>query len=208
MRTCALACAVAMAAVPASAQELGLVIDLLPGHPVYHESERAAGVVMAVSITPGQGDAPDLQALCEELRVAAGLRRDNGKDLPLEVVFVVPYKGMAVEGYYLPAEGGSASEALIRGDDIARVTLDGIVARAGIPAHVLDETDVEHEVSCELRAPAWLIRWQDVRPLAGASPDAVIERAYQKFVAIHRSIVEHAMGTPPSTALRALRAYR
>jgi hypothetical protein len=207
MRTCAWAFAAAMVAVPAFAQDPGLVVDLLPGHPVYHESAREAGVVMAIAITPGQGTAIDLKALCEELRVAAGLRRAHGDGLPLEVIFVVPYKGMAVEGYYLPADGTPGIEALIPGNGIARDMLDGIVARAGIPSRVLDEGDVEHEVSCELGEPAWLLRWEDVRLIGGEEPDAVIDRAYRRFATIHRSVVEQATGTPPLVDSRSFEAH-
>lgn len=194
----------AIAAVPASAGELGLVIDLLPGHPIYHESEREAGVVMAISITPGQGAATDLKALCEELRVAAGLGREGGDGILLEVIFVVPYKGMAIEGYYLPADGAAGSETLIQGNAIVRASLDGIVARGGFPARILDETEVEHEISCELDEPAWLLRWQDIRPVAGAAPDAVIESARQRFMTIHRSVVEHALRTARAADLQGL----
>jgi hypothetical protein len=196
MKSCALACAAALVAVPASAQDLGLVVDLLPGHPVYHESAHEAGVVMAIAISPAPGTATDLQGLCEELRAAAQLPREHGEGLALEVIFVVPYKGMAVEGYYLPADGTSGREALVPGSDIARATLDGIVARAGIPVRVLDESDVDHEVSCQLAEPAWLLRWEDVRLIGGETPPAVIDRAYSRFAAIHRSVVEQATGAP------------
>jgi len=197
MRLCAsmyVATIAAIGVVPASAEAPGLAIDLLPGHPIHHESEREAGVVMAISITPGEGAAADLKALCEELRVAAGLARARRDGTPLEVIFVVPYKGMAIEGYYVPAAGMTGSEALVRGDGIARTTLDGIVARAGFPARILDETTVEHEISCELGEPAWLLRWEDIRPLGDAQPDAVIESARARFVALHRGVVEHAAG--------------
>jgi hypothetical protein len=194
MRTCALACAAVLAALPASAKDLGLAVELLPGHPVYHESTREAGVVIAIAITPRQGAASDLHGLCEELRVAAGLRREHGEGVPLEVIFVVPYKEMAIEGYYLPADGASDGEALVPGNGVARETLDGIVARAGIPGRVLDEGDVEHEVSCEIGEPAWLLRWEDVRLIDGEEPDAVIDRAYRRFATIHRSVVEQATG--------------
>ena len=197
MRTCALACAASIAAFPAATRDLGLVVDLLPGHSVYHESAREAGAVMAIAITPGQGTAADLKALCEELRVAAGLRREHGEGLPLKVIFVVPYKAMAIEGYYLPPDGKPGIEALVPGSGIARGTLDGIVARAGIPSRVLDEGDVEHEVSCELGEPAWLLRWEDVRHIGGEEPDAVIDRAYRRFAIIHRSVVDHAAGKTP-----------
>ena len=201
MRVCALACAGAIAAVPASAQDLGLVVDLLPGHPVYHEHEGEAGVVMAISITPGKVGAADLKEICEELRVAAGLGREKGVNLPLEVIFIVPYKNMAIEGYYLPADGTLGGETLVRGRGIARETLDGIVSRAGVPSGVLDETDVEHEISCEMSEAAWLIRWEDVRLLHDEEPDTVIERAYSRFTTIHRSVVEHTTGTQPDVRL-------
>ena len=207
MRICALtyvAMITAIGAVPASAEAPGLAIDLLPGHPVYHEREREAGVVMAISITPGQGAAVDLKALCEELRVAAGLGRESGDGVPLEVIFVVPYKGMAIEGYYLPADGAPGGEALIQGNAIARARLDGIVARGGFPARILDETEVEHEISCELGEPAWLLRWEDIRPVEGEQPDTLIESAHRRFMTIHRSVVEHSIGAPPSTDLRVL----
>jgi hypothetical protein len=194
MRLYIVACSAAIAAVPASAGESARVIDLLPGHPVYHESEGEAGVVMAVAITPAQEDAADLTELCEELRVAAGLRRARGDDLPLRVIFVVPYKGMAVEGYYLPGQGTSGGEVLVRGKGVAAPTLGGILARAGIPPSILDETEVEHEISCEIDAPAWLIRWEDVRSIDDEAAEAVIEQAHRRFMAIHKSVVEHGVG--------------
>jgi hypothetical protein len=163
MRSFVLAWAAAMVAGPVSAEPFGLVIDLLPGHPIYHESEQEAGVVMATLITPDQSNASDLRGLCEELRAAAGLDLQNGEDLLLETIFIVPYKGMAIEGYYLPKINGDGNETLLPGNAIARETLDGIAGRAGIPAHVLDETDVEQELSCELREP-------DLVPALGGRP--------------------------------------
>jgi hypothetical protein len=204
MRICALACTAAIAAAPVSAQESSLVIDLLTGHSIYHESEGEAGVVMAISITPGESDAADLKELCEQLRVAAGLESKNSEHLPLEVIFVVPYKGMAIEGYYLPGHGTFGSETLVRGNSIARETLDGIVTRAGIPSRVLYETDVEHEISCKKNAPKWFIRWEDLRPVDGEKPNAAIEHAYRRFMAIYRSVVEHTKGTSPSANLQSL----
>jgi hypothetical protein len=194
MRLCIVACSAAIAALPASAGESARMIDILPGHPVYHESEGEAGVVMAVSIAAARQDAADLTELCEELRVAAGLQRARGDELPLKVIFVVPYKGMAVEGYYLPAQGTSGREVLVRGNVVAPPTLGGILARAGIPPSILDETEVEHEISCEIDAPAWLIRWEDVRPIDDEALDVVIDRAHRRFMAIHKSVVEHDAG--------------
>jgi hypothetical protein len=203
MRACALTFAAALVAVPASASDLGLVVDLLPGHAIYDEREQEAGVVAAIAIAPAKGAAADLKGLCEELRAAAGLRREHGAGLPLEVIFVVPYKGMAIEGYYLPIDGTSGTEALVPGTGIARDVLDGIVGRAGIPSRVLDERDVEHEVSCELDKPAWLLRWEDVRLLGTEEPDVVIDRAYRRFAAVHRSVVDHVAGGPPLAVSRA-----
>jgi hypothetical protein len=142
-----------------------------------------------------------LKEICEELRVTAGLEREKGANLSLEVIFIVPYKGMAIEGYYLPADGMLGGEALVRGNGIARETLDGIVARAGVPSGVLDEMDVEHEISCEIDEPAWLIRWEDVRLLHGEEPDTVIEGAYRRFTTIHRSVVEHTTGAKSDVRL-------
>jgi hypothetical protein len=193
MRLCMVVFSAAIAAAPAIAEESTHAIDLLPGHPIYHENEGEAGVVMAVSITPAQEDAADLTELCEELRVAAGLQRARGDDLPLKVIFVVPYKGMAVEGYYLPANGMSGREVLVRGNGVAPPTLGGILARAGIPPRILDESDVEHEISCEINAPAWLIRWEDVRLIDDEAPDTVIERAHSRFMAVYQSVVEHGV---------------
>jgi hypothetical protein len=207
MRICALACTAAIAAVPASAQGLGLVVDLLPGHPIYHESVGEAGVIMALSITPAEGHPADLKELCEDLRVAAGLPGKNSKDLPLEVIAVVPYKGMAIEGYYLPPDGTLGSEALRSGTKIARRTLDGIVARAGIPSHLLDETNVEHEIVCEMNKPAWLIHWKDVRLVNGEDPDTVIQRTSGRFMTIQQIVVEH-IGISPSAHAQSLGSNR
>lgn len=203
MRIMASTCLAAITAMAAPAQAARLAVDLLPGHPIYHESAQEAGVVMAVSITPGDSQVADLKGLCEELRVTAGLARDND-NVPLEVIFVVPYKGMAIEGYYLRADAASGSETLVRGNDIDRAKLDGIVARAGIPARILDETKVEHEISCELNKPTWLLRWEDIRPVEGERPDAVIESARQRFMAIHRSIIEHTTGSARAASVEPL----
>lgn len=190
MRICMLTCAALVAAVPASAQEAALGIELIPGHLVYHERENEAGVAMALSITQGQ-DATSLMEICDELRVAAGLGNENGDELRLETIFVVPYKGMAVEGYYWPKDGMSDRSALVPGNGLARATLDGIVGRAGIPPGVLDETEVEHEISCNPDEPFWYVAWYDVRLIGDEEPEAVIERAHQRFLAIHQSVIEH-----------------
>jgi hypothetical protein len=146
---------------------------------------------MALSIEPGQVQTINLIELCEELRVAAGLGNEKADDLRLETIFVVPYKGMAIEGYYLPSDGTLGSNALVRGEDIARPALDHIVARAGIPPGVLDETMVEHEISCSPHEPVWSITWSDIRRIGDEEPETVIERARQRFLEIHQSVVEH-----------------
>jgi hypothetical protein len=189
MRIRALACAMLAAAVPASAQEGSLGIELLPGHPIHHQNEGEAGVAMGLSITAAGGT--DLTELCEELRVAAGLTTGNDDELGLETIFVVPRKGMAVEGYYLPRDGTFGKSALVSGKDVAREVLDSIVGRAGIPPRVLDESNVEHEISCDTGEPLWHVVWHDVRLVGDEEPDAVIERAYERFLAIHQSVVEH-----------------
>jgi hypothetical protein len=191
MKIHALTCAAALVALPASAQEVALAIDLIPGHPVYHELEKEAGIAMALSITPDQHGATGLMELCEELRVAAGLGHESGDELRLETIFVVPYKGMAVEGYYLPGDGTFGSNALVRGKGIARAMLDGIVSRAGIPPRILDEKSVEHEISCAPGEPLWFVSWYDVRQISDEEPEAVIERARQRFLAVHQSVFEH-----------------
>jgi hypothetical protein len=129
--------------------------------------------------------------LCEELRLAAGLGNESGDELRLETIFVVPYKSMAVEGHYLPSDGTSAGDALVRGNGIARPVLDRILAQAGIPPRILDETHVEHEVSCAMGEPLWFIAWHDVRLIGDEEPDAVVERARQRFMEVYQSVVEH-----------------
>jgi hypothetical protein len=170
---------------------MALRIELLPGHPIYHEHQNEAGVVMALAITPGNGQAADLVKLCEELRVTAGLGHQYA-GLRLETIFVVPYKGMVVEGYYWPNDGSLENSMLIPRSGVARKTLDDIVARAGIPPPVLSEMSVEHEISCSLDEPFWYVAWYDVRRIGEEEPGAVIERARQRFLAIHQSVLEHA----------------
>jgi hypothetical protein len=125
MKFRALTCAAVLAALPASAQEAALEANLIPGHPIHHEREGEAGVAMALSITPRENHATNLVELCDQLRLAAGLGRQHD-ELRLETLFVVPYKSMAVEGYYLPNDGTSESDALVPGHGVPRETLDSI----------------------------------------------------------------------------------
>lgn len=179
-----------------------LVIDHLPGHTVYNEREQEAGVITAISITPGEHNVADLMSLCEDLRFAAGLEHMTSDGLVLEVLFVVPYKAMTIEGYYFSMNDELGNGTLISGNSIATEALDGIVGQAGIPAGILDETDVEQEISCELNEPAWHVRWEDVRPVNGEKPDTVIEHAHRRFMAIYQSVVDHSRAIPVSAILR------
>jgi hypothetical protein len=184
-----LACTAIIVSMPALAEEPVHGIEVMPGHPIYHDTEKEAGVAMALSVAPSVYT-QDLAELCEELRVATALASEND-GLHIETIFVVPRKDMAVEGYYFPSDGTTDESALVRGSNIARGVLDDIVGRAGIPPSVLDETDVEHEISCSLEEPSWSIAWDDIRPIGDEQPDAVIERARAKFMAVYHRVVEH-----------------
>jgi hypothetical protein len=196
MKTSALACVLMVGAAAAVADEPLLAVDLLPGHPVHDVADERAGMVTAIAITENAAATTDLEALCDALRVAAGLSLEAEHGLALQVVFIVPYKLMSIEGYYLPLDGRPGSARLIAGNGIARERLDGIIISAGVPPGILDETEVEHEVSCELDRAAWMIRWEDVRSIDGDDPELVIERAYTRFLAIHKSVVEQAAHLP------------
>ena len=196
MKTSALACVLMLGAAAAMADEPLLAVDLLPGHPVHDVADDTAGMVTAIAITESVAATTDLEALCETLRVAAGLSLEAEHVLALQVVFIVPYKAMAIEGFYLPLDGEAGSARLIAGNGIARERLDGIIIGAGVPPGILDETEVEQEVSCELDRAAWMIRWEDVRTIDGDGPEAVIERAYSRFLAIHRTVLEQAAHLP------------
>ncbi len=187
-----LAYAVILAAAPASAQESVNGINLLHGHPIHHEALDRAGVAMGLSITGDQANKAPLDALCDQLRVAAGLRNEVRENLKLEALFIVPYKAMAVEGYYLPEDGDLENYALVPGIRLDRSVLDGIVARAGIPPSVLDEVSVEQEISCKTDEPLWTISWQDVRPVGDEEPEAVIECARERFMTIYQRVLERA----------------
>ena len=122
--------------------------------------------------------------------MTAALANENDA-LHIETIFVVPRKAMAVEGYYFPSDGTTDGSELVRSNAVAQAALDDILGRAGIPASVLDETDVDHEISCSLDEPYWYIAWYDVRPVGDAPPEAVIERARKRFMAVHEAVVEH-----------------
>jgi hypothetical protein len=177
MRRWSLAAAMALTAIPGSVLAADLVVDLLPGHPIHRGSAGEAGVVMGLSLTTS--DMAAVAGSCERLRAVAGLPPEHGEGLRLEVVFVVPYKAMAVEGYYLPE--GAGDGVLVPGKAVARPDLDLIVSQAGIPAHILDETSGQ----------GWHLRWQDVRPVNGQAAEEVIETARQRFMAIYQSVVQH-----------------
>ena len=176
-------------------------IDLLLGHSVYDEREQVAGVVTAISITPSQQNAVDLTSICEELRLAARLEDLTSDGLALETLFIVPYKGMAIEGYYFSTRDALDDAMLVPGWNAAREVIDDIVSRAGFPPNVLDETNVEHEISCEVNEPSWHVRWEDVRPIDSKKPDTVIEHAHNRFMAIHQDVVDHNRKAPLSASL-------
>ena len=54
MRIGMLMCVALAVAVPASAQEMTLGVELLPGQPIYHERAHEAGVAMALTIRPAK----------------------------------------------------------------------------------------------------------------------------------------------------------
>ena len=186
---------------PKPAESDTFTIDLLLGHSVNDAQEHVAGVVTAISITPSQEDAADLKSLCEELRLAARLEDITSDGLALETLFIVPYKGMAIEGYYFSTRDAFDDGTLVPGKSIVREVIDDIVHRAGIPPSVLDETDVEHEISCAVNEPSWHVRWEDVRPLDGEKPDTVVEHARQRFMAIHQDVIDHNKKGPLSASL-------
>ncbi len=186
---------------PKLAENDSLTIDLLLGHSVYDVQEHIAGVVTAISITPNQQGASYLTLLCEELRLAARLEDLTNDGLALETLFVVPYKGMAIEGYYFATSDDFGNGTLIPGKSATREAIDDIVSRAGIPPSVLDETDVEHEISCEVNEPSWHVRWEDVRPIDDKKPDTVVEQARRRFLAIHQDVIDHNKNGPMSAGL-------
>ncbi len=177
-----------LAGLLASASAFGQQVTLVQGHPIYHEDGDEAGVAMALSITADDGDAAWLLRTCEELRSVARLEREQD-GLRLETIFVVPYKSMAVEGYYLPADPSSERSALVAGQPVARSSLDRLVARAGVPPGVLDETGVEQEISCQTAEPLWTIAWTDLRRVGGEAPETVIDHARSRFLAVHQGVV-------------------
>ncbi len=194
MRIAVIVVAALFATVSSSAQEAGLVVKLIPGHTIHHEAENEAGVAMLLTITPTEKRDAYLVHLCDELRTAVGLPVQTGEGLRLETLFVVPRKNLVVEGYYWPGDGNEERAALVPGNTVARTALDRIIARAGIPPAVLDQSDVEHEVSCSLDEPLWYIAWNDVRSVGGEHPEAVIAHAKNRFLAIHESVRRHASG--------------
>jgi hypothetical protein len=108
------------------------------------------------------------------------------------VLFVVPYKQMAVEGLYLPADSHIGTNALIEGKRLGRSTLNDIISHAHIPPSVLDEMNVRHEISCQLDEPLWTIVWQDIRPIGDRKPTEIIERARLRFMEVYRNVNQTA----------------
>jgi hypothetical protein len=191
MRIRLLIWAIALVAHPVASDEVSLRIDVLYGHPIYRQQAHEAGVVTGMTISVDEVQAALLTAPCERLRAAASLAREAGDEIPLQTIFVVPRKGMAIEGYYFPSDGNLERAVLIPGQSVARPALDRIMALAALPPALLDEINVNLEISCRIAEPLWLISWYDIRRIGDAQPEAVVEVARRRFMAIHRWVVEY-----------------
>ena len=86
----------------------------------------------------------------------------------------------------MPNDGTFERGVLVPGNGIPRGTLDSIVARAGIPPRILDETNVEQNMSCETGEPLWQVGWYDVRLIGDEDPNTMIERACP-----HQALIQH-----------------
>jgi hypothetical protein len=184
--------ALALAALPAAADEAKLRIELLHGHTIYREQVREAGVATGLTLSVNEEQAAVLTEPCEHLRAAASLANELSDGSHLRVLFIVPRKGMAVEGYYFPADRDLKRAALKPGGVVARPTLDRIIAGAGIPSVLLDEDGVELEISCHVNDPLWVIAWLDVRRIGDRRPEAVVDAARLRFMTIHRQVAGYA----------------
>lgn len=191
MRIRLLTWAVVLAALPAASDEASSRIDIVYGHPIYRQQEREAGVAMGMTISANEDQAALLTEPCERLRAAAHLAREARDGLALQTLFVVPSKGMAIEGHYFPGDGNPGRAVLIPGRPVTRSALDRIMALAGIPPALLDEANVSLEISCRITEPLWVISWFDIRRMGDAQPEAVVEIARRRFMAIHRWVVEY-----------------
>lgn len=191
MRIRLLIWAVVLVALPVASDEISPRIDILYGHPVYRQQAHEAGVAMGMTISVNEVQAALLTGPCERLRAAASLAREAGGGLPLQTLFVVPSKGMAIEGYYFPSDGNPGRAVLIPGRPVTRSVLDRIMALAAIPPALLDEISVSVEISCRITEPLWVIFWHDIRRIGDAQPEAVVEVARRRFMAIYRSVVEY-----------------
>lgn len=175
---------IALTPLQVASDEAMLRIDLLYGHPVYHAQTREAGIAMGLTIS-----AHKLAEPCERLRAAANLANEAANGSPLQVLFVLPHKSLLVEGYYF---GDLGRAVLVAGQPIPRSTLDRIMLRAGIPPALLDETNVELEISCWTNEPRWVVVWYDVRRIGDQELESVIESARQRFMTIYDTVVEHS----------------
>jgi len=195
-----LTCATLFLVAPAWAGEAHHKVTLLHGHPMYDEVTQKAGVSMGLSIAGSESSGSQLAKACRELKRLSGLRSETGDGLELVKLFIVPYKDMAVEGFYLPSDGSFGSNALLKGNPLDRSTIEGVVTRAGIPRLVLHETNVEQEISCDLEEPVWTIVWQDIRTIDDQGPDVTIEQARTRFLSIYRDVVRYASRAVKSDA--------
>jgi len=192
MRIHLLMWAVALAALPAAADEVRPRIELLHGHTIYREQAREAGVATGLTLSVNEEQAAVLTEPCERLRAAAGLANELPDGSHLRILFIVPRKGMAVEGYYFPPDRDLKRAALKPGRVIARPTLNRIIAGVGILPVLLDENSVELEIACHVNEPLWVIAWLDVRRIGDRRPEAVIDTARLRFMTIHRKVAEYA----------------
>jgi hypothetical protein len=191
MRIRLLTWAVVLVALPVASDEISPRIDILYGHPIYRQQAREAGVAMGITISVNKVQAALLTGPCERLRAAASLAREAGGGLPLQTLFVVPSKGMAIEGYYFPSDGNPGRAVLIPGRPVTRSALDRIMALVAIPPALLDEFNVDLEISCRITEPLWVISWHDIRRTGDTQPESVVEVARRRFMTIHRSVVEY-----------------
>ncbi len=190
-----LTCATALLVAPAWAGEAHHTVTLLHGHPMYDEVTQKAGVSMGLSIAGSESSASQLTKACRELQRLSELRSETGDGLELVTLFIIPYKNMAVEGFYMPSDGSFGSNALLKGKPLDGSAIEGLVALAGIPRFVLHETNVEQEISCDLEDSVWTIVWQDIRAIDDEEPEVTIEQARARFMSIYRNVVQYASQT-------------
>lgn len=192
MRIHLLTWALALAAVSAAADEVKLRLEPLHGHIINREPVHEAGVATGLTLSVNEEQAAVLTDPCERLRAAARLANELPDGFHLRILFIVPRKEMAVEGYYFPADHDVKRAMLKAGHAIARPILNRILAGAAIPPALLDENSVELEISCHVNEPLWVIAWLDVQRISDRQPEAVIDTARLRFMTVYRKVAEYA----------------